>query len=179
MTESVASMGGLRDLLDQPFGPWSGCWLYIETYDTVSLGRYTAAGDLHLRELRLEDVRELRAFAPEGEIRVWRHGGGFELRHFVDVATEGERSEVQDDLHLLRGSQLTSGAGQGWSRVVDERGARYDVPVVLDSAQLPLRLRVRNRIVSTPGTGVARCTVSRLVDLEDTHGSLIRLWAVP
>lgn len=118
-----------------------------------------------------EMVLEIRLFAPEAEVYVWRGNGRFYIRTVQDNVANPTRSyEAYDEPQILWGTrgELVS---THFVRLTDGgQGLAHDVPLPglgnFDAQNVrPVYLSVRHYVERDVATGLARVTMSRLFDL--------------
>ena len=172
----------LDQLVQQAFPPDKGrikLWLLAQTYAGIVWGRmdedgWHLSGDLgdEYPPLKIDSLLELRIFNPTGEILVWRDGAGLHGRFIAD--DEEVSLPHRDETQILWGTRGEP-VGNQFTRMTDgDQKLLHAVPLAVPSAAegpwwRPLRLKVRHYITRDEETGLARITLSRLVNLEVEH----------
>ena len=119
--------------------------------------------------LSLDNLLDLRVFGREAEYHCWRtDDDSFAVRR----ATDGGEALQTDEWQSLWGTVATRVSQRpGWTRLVEERGTSFEVPLDCSSGvegERAVRLIVRHYLRLDPATGLAGIADSRLVQL--VHG---------
>ncbi|MCA9940675.1 MAG: TIGR03984 family CRISPR-associated protein [Anaerolineales bacterium] len=128
--------------------------------------------------LTVDRLLQLRLFGETGEIYLWREADGLHGRQLMEEAGSPEQDCLEEE-QILWGTK--GKAEKGFTILHDgEQGMSHAVPLecpgeafILEPAKggqpakyrRPVRLKVRHYIEKDPDTGIARLTLSRLVDL--------------
>lgn len=157
-------------------------WLLVHCHSGVTWGRFDSRdGCWRLSSFAFPELcplpsqinlLELRLFAPESEILIWRTDTGLSGRRLADEPHNDSQATTRADeeIRILLGDRIVAPPKDGFTRVGTATGAEQAVPLEckdddFKACRWPLRLKVRHYFEWDEETGGVRVAAGRLVDV--------------